>query len=69
MDDEIDVVAIQREKGLLLLSNGERGWVTNWFDCEGDECLPNDAAACVGTDQYDCWYSIDLTKFDPAFSH
>ena len=61
------VESIKRPQGILLLSNGETGWVTLWLDANGAECEPHDAMACIGTDRLDNWYSVDLTQFEGAF--
>lgn len=65
----VSVEAIHRGQAMLLLSNGERGWVTDWFDGEGKACNAADAISCVGTDDYGAWYVVDLREFENVFSH
>jgi hypothetical protein len=39
--------------------------VTNWLDCDGDECDRDDAVACVAG-QDGCWFALSLADFETA---
>lgn len=67
---EITVEAINRAKGIAILSTGERCAVDHFLDADGDECGQESAVvAIVGPDMEGKWYAADLRDFEDVFSH
>ena len=66
----IEVEAIQRSRGLAVLTGGEFVPITTWLDDQGDECGEESAVVAVaGPDVAGDWWTIDLREFEPVFSH
>lgn len=63
---ETDVTAVNRGKGLCLLSSGEVLRIVTWFDMDGDEVAgaANAVSATAGPDPRGKWWAVDLTKFE-----
>lgn len=60
---DLDVVGVNRSKALAMLEDGTLLPVTHWFDLDGYDCEPDDAAVCVaGSDVMGFWV-IDLEEF------
>lgn len=58
-DPLIETVMI--DAGLVLIEGGVTLPITHWFDCDGEECEPDDAVSIVaGTDDYG-WLTIDVS--------
>ena len=68
--NEITVEAINRAKGIAILSTGERCGVDHFLDSEGDECGSEQAVvAIIGPDMQGAWYAADLRDFEDVWSH
>lgn len=66
MDDgafeDWDAVVVRPSGSYVLLEDGETVPITEWLDCDGDECGPEDAVCCVaGTDAFG-WIVIELPE-------
>lgn len=65
----VDVHAINRAEAIILLDDGQVLPIVLWIDEDGP-CEPEEAAAAVaGPDGEGRWFSVNLTKFEPARVH
>lgn len=66
---ELEVVAVHFGIQKAFLSDDRTVPVTHWFDRDGWDCDPRNAATCVcGADGIG-WFAIDLVNFGPAQVH
>lgn len=64
------VEAINRTRAIAILANGERIYINEWIDHDGNLCAANSAVVCVaGPCDGGNYYTIDLSQFEPAFIH
>jgi hypothetical protein len=66
MDDgafeDWDAVVVRASGSYVLLEDGGTVPITEWLDCDGDECEPCDAVTCVaGSDDFG-WIVIVLPE-------
>lgn len=63
MTTDVDVVAVNRTRGLALTKDDRALVITSWLDFEGDTTADRDnAKACIATDGT-TWWAIDLAAF------
>jgi hypothetical protein len=62
--DTNDEVHIRRvnEEWLCVTDDGELLPVVDWFDEQGDHCVPEDAVACVAGREGYGWITVELEK-------
>lgn len=60
---------IDLEDEVVVMSDGSFVPITDFFDCDGDECGADDAVSCVAGPFDDGWLSIDLHDAEPVAVH
>ena len=68
-DREADVLMVNREKRIALLTDNRIVPVTHWFGTRGEECIPANAVTCVAGNDDAGWFAIDLQMFGYAKVH
>lgn len=68
-DQRPDVLLINRDHCIAVLTDSSNVPVVHWFDIFGEECDPDDAVTCVAGSDEKGWYAVDLQNFDYATVH
>lgn len=66
----IEVEAIQRSRGVAILTGGEFVPISQWIGADGSDCEEQCAVVAVaGPDVAGKWWTINLQEYQPVFSH
>jgi hypothetical protein len=69
MNDDLDIVAINRTKRIAILNCDCQIPVTDWFDKNGKDCSPENAIICVCGDDDHGWFTVDLEALKTVTVH
>lgn len=64
------IEALNRRLRIILLDDCKTYPITNWFDCHGNDCDPDEAEfAVAGPDESGKWYTIELGEYSHLGVH
>lgn len=53
---------VDLDAGMVRLADGTELPITDWFDCDGDDCEPENAVTIVAGSEAFGWIDVELSR-------